>query len=612
MTLCRQQRTFRAVTMTLLMTCGIAYANSDLVPPQVETKTPTGVSLSDGSFSTSRTDLSIGPMSLERFYNGSVNSISDPTPIDASTTYNGVHWSNNFDIYVMPARRNDPGHSPSTYARPIVHMGATASGMYYQASFASGAGVFENNLDARAGNLEWISGAYRYTDASGALYAFNPSVVAAGVTLTTGATYAAYAQRIGSITFADGRVLTFSYVSGKLKLVSDSSGFAIVFDWGTNGFVSAACGFNTAQIYVNTSTTCASASLKVTYSYTGTNNNLLASATDVTGQTENYTYDSHLLLNCLRPPGASGCKIANTWTSTSLIQTLADGATWTFGWTFWDQSWGGRKTERDPYGNGNVETQVVDPAGKTWYYTFTGSSPYFFITPGGAVTNYRYTGGMPHDQELNMPLMNMGTILQSVTYPEGNQYLVEKNGPKLALSKETWRAKSASGLADIVKRYTYSFAGTAAQVGKPIAIIDGRGNQTDYTYASHGGVLSEMGPAPQPGARRPLKLTAYAQKSAYIKNSSGSLVAAAAPIWVPVSETACQTVPGGTSPVCDSTIFQSVTNFEYGANGTANNIRLRGKTVSAGGVSLRTCFGYDNQGNRIWETTPRAALGSCP
>jgi RHS repeat-associated protein len=39
---------------------------------------------------------------------------------------------------------------------------------------------------------------------------------------------------------------------------------------------------------------------------------------------------------------------------------------------------------------------------------------------------------------------------------------------------------------------------------------------------------------------------------------------------------------------------------------------LRGKVVTAGGVSRRTCYAYDVIGNQISVTTPRAALSSCP
>ena len=97
----------------------------------------------------------------------------------------------------------------------------------------------------------------------------------------------------------------------------------------------------------------------------------------------------------------------------------------------------------------------------------------------------------------------------------------------------------------------------------------------------------------------------YVQKSAYIKNSGGTLVSTGLPIWLPDTETLCQTYAGSSTATCDTGAPITVTSYEYGANGTADNLLLRGKVVTSGGVSLRTCYGYDARGRKIWETSPR-------
>jgi hypothetical protein len=38
---------------------------------------------------------------------------------------------------------------------------------------------------------------------------------------------------------------------------------------------------------------------------------------------------------------------------------------------------------------------------------------------------------------------------------------------------------------------------------------------------------------------------------------------------------------------------------------------LRGVAVTADGQTLRTCYGYDRDGNKISETKPRAGLAVC-
>jgi hypothetical protein len=56
-----------------------------------------------------------------------------------------------------------------------------------------------------------------------------------------------------------------------------------------------------------------------------------------------------------------------------------------------------------------------------------------------------------------------------------------------------------------------------------------------------------------------------------------------------------------------------VVSYEYEAGNasTPSNLLLKGKVVSADGGVQRSCYGYDNEGNRIWETRPRAALTVC-
>src|SRR3546814_20652027 len=117
-----------------------------------------------------------------------------------------------------------------------------------------------------------------------------------------------------------------------------------------------------------------------------------------------------------------------------------------------------------------------------------------------------------------------------------------------------------------------------------------------------------MKPAPTSGAARPLTVHTYVQKYAYIKNSGGSLVAASAPVWLPATMTECQTAAGSSSPVCDSGAPQRLTTYQYGANGTAYNLIVRGVRVSTEGVMLRTCTGYDALGSKINDTKTSAHL----
>jgi YD repeat-containing protein len=57
-----------------------------------------------------------------------------------------------------------------------------------------------------------------------------------------------------------------------------------------------------------------------------------------------------------------------------------------------------------------------------------------------------------------------------------------------------------------------------------------------------------------------------------------------------------------------------VTDYDYGPDAAANNLLLRGQSVTADGTTLRTCFAYDGLGRKISETSPNgtAGLAACP
>lgn len=598
-------RIWKAVIVLTLFSLGQPAQAQDVIPPKMYSTTPGGINVSDGSFVYSVTDLVIGTLTLERYHLTGAKKPNNPLF--------GKNMSHNFDIYVasnMQQPSGPPFYFPYRY-RPIVHIGQSASGVYAQPT-STPSSVSTWNLDAQrsgilswAGSTTWSGGYYVYTDRNGAIYTFSPTVSAAGVPNTS--------QRVSQIAFPDGRVQTFSYdASQQLKLVSDSSGYAIVFDYNATGDVTAACGFNLSQSYVTASSTCSGATLKVIYGYDASG--YLVSATGVDGQTTGYPTNTLVGVTCLQPPGYASCKMAmsydNVTTSPVTTQVMADGSTWVVHSSRPDLI---NDPEFSDVVDGGNSGLIIDPAGKQTNFAFTKSSLRGMTDPNGRSSSYTFTGGI-WDDYMGTPYSE-GTMLVSATLPEGNRYLAEYLGPFRAVTKETMVAKPGSGLPDLVKEYGYTgcFAGggTYQNCAKPSWIKDPKGNQTDFSYAPWGGTLWEMQPAPSAGAARPLKLFGYVQKYAYVKNSGGTLAPAAAPVWLPDTETQCQTYAGSSAATCDPAAPITVTTYQYGPNGTADNLLLRGKVVTADGVSLRTCYGYDWLGNQISETSPRAGLANC-
>lgn len=568
----------------------------EIIPPKSYATTPGGINVADGSLVYSVTDLSVGPMKLERFYRTGSSQPNNPMF--------GWNFASNFEIYISKITQFS-GVAISSY-KLIAHLGSSASGTFVQSNGSSFVGP--DNLDAEKGLLVWNGTQYVYTDDSGTIYTFSATVQAAGTL------YQANSRKIEKIQFPDGRVQTFSYNgSGYLKLVEDSSGYAMVFDYNGNGDVTAACAFARAQTYVSATSTCAGAQQKTTYGYTYVNpRQLLTSATDVLAQVTSYTY-SLGALTCIKPPSYANCMTTLVNSGDRIFsQSLLDGGTWTI--SGYDPTTLRVDDAPAPF-NGHNEVTVTDPAGVTTYLTFTKTSPYTMIDANGNLTQFLYEGAVPYYDP--WAGYSDGTMLRQAIDPEGNQYLAEYIGPFKAITKETFVAKPGSGQPNLIKQYGYhvgsctSSPATYQNCAKPLWIRDPAGNQTDYTYAAHGGVLSEMGPAPIAGGARPLKLATYMQRYAWVKNSSGTLVQSTIPAWVVATETLCQTTAGSSTPVCDGSAQQIVTTYEYGANGTGESLLLKGVAATANGQTLRTCSTYDIWHRKISETQPLAGLASC-
>ena len=626
-------------------------SGGDIVPPKILTTTPGGINLADGSYNYTVIDLSIGTLSLDRYYDG-------PPPnqgrrvFDPDAMFFGPHTNSTFDIYVatsfVPASK-DPG--PSRYPQhyhAIVHTGSATSGTYWQSSLQNSTSITADDGQAEASVLSFDGGVYVYTDQSGTVYRFNPGVQVRG---TPSEANIVYSQRVAQITYPDGRIRNFTYDgNGQLKLVSDSTGYAIVFDYNSVGTVAAACGFNLSHSYADVNTTCSGSSLRTSYSLS---NGSLTSVTDVLGKTTVYSYGpvntpSAGLITCVQPPGYSGCKVTNSYDNQQVDQTLVNTGKWHLVWggTFNRESEDYVASDGDSYGN------VTDPNGNTAYHNFTGSTPYDLTDENGRYYAYKFEGGGNRLEGQNQTI-HIGTLLTEVDLPEGNKYLQSNTGPYHVVDEQRMRAKpnpdgSASSLPDEVTQFGFncvngtltpactkpitrldtlgsqaSSAGVAAyQAGNQAAgdayFAQARKHETDWNYTSFGSPAWEMQPPPSDGSPRALKLYTYVQKYAWIIGAGGGLVQAATPIWLPSTETDCQTVAGfaagqpASTPTCDASVPQVTTTYEYGPDGTADDQLLRGKVVSADGKSYRTCYGYDAASNRIAETSPRAGFATCP
>lgn len=199
---------------------------------------------------------------------------------------------------------------------------------------------------------------------------------------------------------------------------------------------------------------------------------------------------------------------------------------------------------------------------------------------------------------------NAGNLITRVTYPEGNyvNYTYDARGN---VTETRVVAKPGSGLADIVTTASYDATCTIpVKCDKPNYTIDARGGRTDYTYDStHGGVLTVTAPAPTVGAARPQTRYTYTQLYTWYKNSAGTIVQAASPIYQLTGVSSCTT---GTS--CAGTANEVKTTIVYGAASVANNLLPTSVSSGAGDASLTATVTstYDHVGNPLTIDGPLA------
>jgi hypothetical protein len=538
------------------------------------TVSPTGVDLATGRFTYKATDLSIGPFTLERSYVGG--------PAVDGASHFGLNWTHNYSVFVVEKSQTRTDGVYVVIGRGAVHFTYTSNYGY-------------SCLNPDCGGTTLVlpggGGGYVYTDTQGNVYTFNPSVkvLAPGDSRRS--------QRIARIDYADGHTLTYTYSGSQLKQIASNYGYSLVFEHGASGYISRACGYNRAVTAVTSASDCSSAALKVSYGYApGTWINL-TSVTDVMNQVWGYDYvgnSSVSKMTCVRQVNSPACLIANNHAATGgqiLQQTTPDGAVWdTYFQSGKDPDYYQQPgTPPLPYGGG-----YVGPEGISGNATF-GAGLVDSVNANGRITSFSWNG----------------VELESLAHHEGNSVTYSRD-LRQNVTGETWTPKPGSGLAPVSNGTGYpepatEFCPTAGRklCNRPIWRDDYKGNRTEYSYEAHGGVRTETGPAAVPGGIRPQVRYEYALRRAWVSNGAGYSPEPDS-IYLPSRKAFCAT--GAASGWgCAIAGDEVVTTYDYGPDSGPNNLLLRSETVTAGGVSRRTCYGYDWMGNRISTTRPNGA-----
>jgi RHS repeat-associated protein len=529
-----------------------------------------------------------------------------PPPVRSTVDANGIDLAgralilNTTDVVI-----GNPGAGGLVYARSRYREGwrdsligtIKSSGSVFTVSFGGGSGTF--TLTGTLG-----SGTFASDQADGSTLTYNSGTQVFTFTTRDGvvalfskalaetAPLEANEGKVTEVTAPNGEKTTYTYKTitissvnyNRLASVTNNYGYQLKLKYSANTAattgdlptwrnITEVTGLNNADEYCDPaadSCTFSGSWPTATYATPG-DDSMARTVTDSLGRVTRFTYNTDGDIVGIRKPSASSDSMTFTYGSIGTVSTVSNGtATWTY-------------SSALVMGVG-IRTTVTDPLSQTRKVLYSPSSSQVFSDTDGLnrETTYEYDGS--------------GRLIK-VTSPEGDyvQYAYDARGNQTSVTRV---AKSGSGLTNIVTYAGFSGSCSNAVVcNKPNTTTDATGAVTDYTWdSSHGGLLTLTQPAPSGGAARPQTRVTYGAQYAYFKNSGGSIVAAATPVYLPTATSACVT---GSSCANASTEVKST--ITYGAASVANNLLPTSVSSGAGDGSLTatTAMTWDSVGNRL-------------
>ncbi|MBL4800722.1 MAG: RHS repeat-associated core domain-containing protein [Emcibacter sp.] len=520
-----------------------------------------GVELKTLSYTTGRTDVSIGP---------SGNGLSFSRSYNSSETYTGQlgeGWTHSFDTRAERSTTSGIitlnvifGSSTQIFTRVTV-------GAEYESSEKTGPAV----MSTSAGSLE----EFDYKTRSGDIFYFKP---------TNSSSCADAAQLcnyyLDSITKIDGEKLTYSYqnVSGsyKLRSVNSSLGWNASIKYDVNWRISSVQMVNLAEQYCapnyGSQPYCDLTNWpKVTYGYDS--NGLLETITDTQSHVHTYVYteiDGKYRLTGIRNPSAPSTNyLTINYSATDgkvTSQTVVDAGTW-------------------GYTRINGKSIITREGQNITYQWGLAAKPRWITDGAGRITTLAY---------------GLSYRIKKQTAPDGS-YMENTWDDRGNLTESKAVPISTSSLPAIVTKASYpSTCNFAAmpRCNSPDWTEDARGMRTDYTYATDGRVLTITSPPKTLGAVRGQQRFTYGQFQAYIKNSSGGYSTAGAPVYRLIETASCQT---NAAPACEATADEVKTTYGYGpvVSSVGTNRALIEVKYDPLGLNRKNTIAYDRIGNQI-------------
>ncbi|MEG3768536.1 RHS repeat-associated core domain-containing protein [Alteromonas sp. 14N.309.X.WAT.G.H12] len=233
---------------------------------------------------------------------------------------------------------------------------------------------------------------------------------------------------------------------------------------------------------------------------------------------------------------------------------------------------------------------------------------YVYPAPKHQIKVKRDTNALGYSTTYSYYSENSGGNLKSVTFPEGNKelYTYDNRGN---VTQKTLQAKPNDALPDITITAEYPSTCVDLQCFRPTSIKDGNGNITQYTFASHGGLLTKLEPADENGQRRKTE-------NSYVTQNGHVLLEKT----VVCPSNACT---GKLKQVTEYTYwaktFLPLTITKRDGNGvlistTTNTYDEKGQLIAVDGPLAgntdATYYKYDDVGRKTWEIGPETQAGT--